>query len=294
LGRSADNGHISVSPDLHNIAIRIGTMNIDRKTAKALCNAEEFKIYEMAQPKKLTTLSQVELRNLVVRSRAIRDKWRDVSRGQRRTTQATTRARQTDSNARSHEKADLFAQIHQAFVDFEKSVKKGQASLPKGKKPLDVPKKDRQIVNRAVRSVVQGELNQTKRKINRASRSSEPQKSSTAAAAAAEKSKAPARSTAKKKPAKGKVPTASPARKKALAKRAEVAAQKAASSEATAPKTTKGSASPQPTKSATAARNRSAHAKATSARVARGGAPRIQGHVSAKGKRAQARRDSKS
>jgi hypothetical protein len=297
-------------------------MGIDRKTAKSLCTADEFKLYELSQPAKLKGLTAVELRGLVVRSRTLRDKWTDVSRGQRRATQAAKARRQSDENARSLQKSELFSQIHDAFVNFQKTAQSGEVNLASGSKPVNVPRQDRKIVNRAVRSIVQGELDQTKGKINRSKRASESPagksvktKASPAAKSTAAKSVSPASKTAnkstettaakaaakgktaagpavKKKPTAAKAPRVTAARKKALAKRAEIASSSQVKTSA-ASKEAGGSKVAGVPKVATAARNRNLHAKASASRVARGGATRIQGHVSAKGKRSQARRDSK-
>lgn len=295
-------------------------MSVDRRTAKALCTADEFKIYELSQPAKLKKLTQVELRDLIVRSRTLRKKWTDLSRGQRRASQAAKGGRQNDENARSKRKAELFSEVHNSFVNYLEKVKSGEAELPTGKKPPQVPRQDRKIVNRAVRSITQDQLDQVKGKINRSNRASEgttvkkakpKSKSATGAARTtkkassvksasssgatkktAVKSRAAASSPAKKKSAKLKRPALTAARKKAFAKRAEIVS-------ATAPKklvSSKANRGPevdQISKAGVSARNRSPHAKATATRVARGGATRIQGHVSAKGKRSQARRDKK-
>lgn len=284
-------------------------MAIDLTTAKTLLTAAEFKLCEMAQSAQIAKLSERELNDAVKRSRTMRDKWRDVSRTQRRSTQTAQGSRRTDANARSDEKAALLAEVHQAFVDRQNSLREGGSPVAaSGPKPVDVPKKDRKIVTRAVRSIVKGELKRTKISINRVKggrttaqttagdspkESAASSKSSGTAKAVAQKKK-PIASRATKKAVKPKAPVVSKSRKKQLAKRAEISASKPASTSAGKPKTaTAASTKGLPGKAALVSSNRSLSAKATQARLARGGGKRVQGHVSAVGKRSQARRDGK-
>ena len=275
-------------------------MTIDRRTAKALCTADEFKLYEAAQPKKLATLSAVQLRGLVSRSRTPRDKWRDLARGQRRSSQAAKGRRQTEQNARSDAKAQLFAETHQIFADKLKAVEQGQVKVPAGTKPLAVKRADRRIVTRAVRSVVKDQLDRTSRKINRSSSSRRSTKAAPGAKSipvvetAVPAATAPAKKPAAKKKVvkKSSLPALTKARKKKLAELAQVPAPQPAGTPGGSKRRRTPAASAE-TKSITASRNRPAKAKASESRIARGGGTRVKGHVSAAGKRSQARRDSK-
>ncbi len=91
-------------------------MKLNRNQAKALTNAKELELYDMARPPRLNKLTVKELKNLVKRSRTLRDKLRDVKRNQVRAKQATAKARGAAPADRSKEKAELFAEVHEVFV----------------------------------------------------------------------------------------------------------------------------------------------------------------------------------
>ena len=287
-------------------------MSIDLQSAKTLCTAAELKLCENAQADQIVKLTTSELSDAVKRSRTLRDKWRDVARSQRRSTQSAQAARQTAANARSEEKAALFDAVHQMFVDRQKFLRENDDSQAKaGPGPISVPKKDRKIVTRAVRSIVKGELKQAKTTINRnmkassvkepmtgASRQVTAARSRTAEPVVTAKSSAQTKkastSRTSKKAGKPKTPVVSKTRKKALAKRAGLAESKPRTAPTSKPQTGASILSKSvPGKAALASSNRALSAKATKARVAKGGGKRVQGHVSAAGKRSQARRDGK-
>jgi hypothetical protein len=275
-------------------------MTVDRKTAKLLCEGDEFQLYEMSQKRKLESLTEVELAAAVTRSRTLRDKWQDVSRAQRRSVQSAQGARQTSANARSEEKAAMFADIHQLFVARQQAVQSNQVSVPAGKRPLKVARQDRKIVHRAERSVVRGELKKTKNAANRAARAKEPSAATTDAAPPEASSATPSSAAPKKSPAsrqtkgakktvKSKGASLAKARTKRLAKKA---ARPVAQSTPTSASKSK-SKSPKGTSSIAASRNPNLSAKTTKNIIASGGGKRLQAHVSSVGKRTQARRDSK-
>lgn len=286
----------------------MASISFTTATAKSLCTDDEFQLFQLAQPRKLASLSEVELNDLVVRSRTARNKWRDQSRTQRRKSQAVKGQRQTDENARSKQKTELLAEIHQVFVDRQKEVKTGKADVPKGKRPATVPRSDRKIVHRVVRSTNRENLAAEKRGRNRTAKKSESATANSDSAAAGSKSttkktatkKAAVKKTVAKKPA---VKKASP--KKTAAKKTPVRSaarerilQQQQAAETKADSVTNARTHQKPkaadlSKAAQKKLNRPAKAIASKSRVARGGGTRIQGHVSASGKRSQARRDSK-
>lgn len=144
-------------------------MDYTRNQAKALCDRSELTLFDEAQPKKLNKLTLVELQDRVSRSRVLRDKWRDVARKQKRSSQARKGHRQTAENARSKDKAQLMAEIHQAFTDRMAAAQAETVQVPMGEKEKIVPRKDRKIVNRAVRSVVRGTLDDVRGEIGKQS-----------------------------------------------------------------------------------------------------------------------------
>jgi hypothetical protein len=280
----------------------MANMTFTPATAKSLCTAEEFRLFQQAQPAQLEKLTLVQLKDHVTRSRTARDKWRDVSRTQKRSTQSGKGHRQTVDNSRSTDKALLLQEVHDAFVQRLKAVESNQAQVVKGKRPASVPRADRKIVNRASRSLTKGALADEKRQVNKQAKQAEnardAAKSAESTAAGATKKKVVKKTASKKTAAKKKTgsaasakkkPVVSPARKRALAQKA-AAAKLAPPAEKTSqtPKSTTGLSSSKMT-----AKNRPVKTKASQNRISRGGATRIRGHVQASGARKQARRDSK-
>ncbi|MBX3423647.1 MAG: hypothetical protein KF752_18985 [Pirellulaceae bacterium] len=273
-------------------------MLLDRQTAKSLCTAAEFKLYEMAAPKLLASLTVAELNDAVKRSRTLRDKWVNMSRAQRRSTQSAKGARQTAANARSDEKAALFAEVYRVFVERrDKLVDQSGSGAATGSQQVVLRKQDRKIVTRAVRSTVKDELKKAKRAVNRTSKAkavtavverSTDVNTSAAKTVASSAAKSTAR-TAGKSAGKKKIAAISSSRKKLLAKRPAVAVSQTAKAAGTKTR----SKLVVPTGASLASSNRPVAARAAKARIARGGGKRVQAHLSASGQRSQARRDSK-
>lgn len=91
-------------------------MKFDRNQAKVLANAKELELYDDARAARLTKHTIAELKNLVKRSRTLRDKLRDKKRTQVRGSQSKARSRGTGAPDRSMEKAEMFAEVHDIFV----------------------------------------------------------------------------------------------------------------------------------------------------------------------------------
>jgi hypothetical protein len=296
----------------------MSSMTFDAETAKSLLTNEELQLYQHAQSDRLPSLTQNEIKDLVSRSRTARNKWRDVSRSQRRSTQSDRGHRQTAENARSKDKALLLSEVHQAFVDRRKAIDSGQATAKTGNTFSDPPRSDRKIVTRAVRSVTRNLLKDKKRKINKKARANESNENETSSIAntkpnnqrgenakmkkptsktskTAKASPSTRKSSSKKAPKtkSTKKPVVTKARKKMLAQQAEQAKKDSVTMKASVPQA-KPELEASVTQSAKSARNRKMHARATENRKKIGGtSTRIKGHVSARGKRDQARRDSK-
>jgi hypothetical protein len=159
-----------------------------------------------------------------------------------------------------------------------------------------------------VRSITRDALKNEKRKINKAAQpiaSERPTKSSSKASGNNSKGEKMVStdkgtsSTSKKAGSKkttrsstAKKPVITKSRKKKLALQAEQAKKESVSSSTSVPKT-RPQLNAGVTKAANSAHNREMHAKATEIRKKVGGADHYKGHVSARGKRSQARRDSR-
>jgi hypothetical protein len=141
-------------------------MKFNRNQAKALTNTKELELYDLARPPKLNKLSVNELRNLVKRSRTLRDKLRDVKRTQVRSKQAKTKTRGPQPADRSREKAELFAEVHDVFVARLEKVEAGEAKA-KAKPAANKPTKtDKNIETRADRTSVKQKLKKVKKLAN--------------------------------------------------------------------------------------------------------------------------------
>lgn len=75
-------------------------MQINYKTARALCTAAEFSLLEDTKPKTLTGFTTAELKRKATRARALADKWREQAKRQGNSTDG--------SGARSAQKHELF------------------------------------------------------------------------------------------------------------------------------------------------------------------------------------------
>lgn len=113
-------------------------MSLNRDQAAALSTASELKLYDAAQPSRLTSLTEAELRDMVKRSRELRDKLRDVKRKQIRSKQSKAAQRGTEADARSAEKVKLYSEVHDVFVARLAAV---QAVNADAKKKKNEPKR---------------------------------------------------------------------------------------------------------------------------------------------------------
>lgn len=116
-------------------------MKYNRNQAKALTNAKELELYDMARAPRLNKLTVKELKNLVKRSRTLRDKLTDKKRSQVRAKQAGAKARGVGPADRSKEKAELFAEVHEVFAARLEKVEAAEAKAKEkakaaAKKPL--------------------------------------------------------------------------------------------------------------------------------------------------------------
>jgi hypothetical protein len=294
-------------------------VSFSRSQASVLCSAAELELFDLAQPSQLHSLPLIEIKKNVARSRTLRDKWRDVSRMQRRTSQAQKGRRQTVDNARSHDKALLLEQLHTAFVERLAAVQSGAATVEPGQRSSRTDRAERRAKSSAERMAVRGELKTIKRKINKTgtgggkaapAKQDAPSAAVAVATGTAARGKVPKKKAAKaakgastssgsKRPApKRKVgrPVVSPARKRQRARLAAeaLAAGPANSSNDSAVGQTSGMPNIVLTAAGLASLNRTPRQRATKQKVAKGGRVRRNAHTSSANKRSQARRDAKS
>jgi hypothetical protein len=182
--------------------------------AKSLCTASELALVKSSSRSEIGKLSAAQLRMKVSRARKLRDKWRDQAMAQRRTTQKSQRARQTEANARSTEKAELFGEVLGRYeVRLAKLETKGQSGDP-AKKPM--AKRARSATHRAARAVARDSLKDARLELGGRKKAKPPAPAKTkspvamepkaldVATEAAESTTAPSRST-KRKTGQGKL-----------------------------------------------------------------------------------------
>ena len=243
--------------------------------AKQMCTKAELGVVLGSRPDAIEKLSADQLKKNVASARRLRDKWRDLATEQRRDTQQAQKSRVTDKNARSGEKAALFAHV---LKRYEEQLAKAQAGGSTGGKTLPkAPKKKvRAAGHRLKRAVVRDELKDVRSELNAASKAKVKKKKAAKKKAAA----APAAAAPKKKVAKKKV-----AAKKEVKKKV---AKKAAKKKPAFGVGSLGLVTAEP------ARQLSAQTAAKKSRLkASGKTSRVQAHVQARGGRKQAKRDSR-
>ncbi|MBL9123646.1 MAG: hypothetical protein JNG90_08435 [Planctomycetaceae bacterium] len=237
-------------------------MAIAASKVRAVCTSSETALVRASRKPVLDELSAAELKRHAARAKKLSDKWQDLSRTHARAKEAKTGFGEADANTRL--KAEIFGE---ALKNFEARLAKlgatGGAKAPAGKR-----KKERNAEHRATRAAVRKGMAVVEEELNA------PARQKKAAKAVAKAASAPKPAAAAPAPAK----SGKPKRKKP----AEVPS------------------SIPPTKlkvkglSMTAADQRRALTAAKQSRFDRSGkTSRTLGHVVARGKRAQARRDSK-
>ena len=147
-------------------------MAISLPRAKALCNANELSLLRASTRNEIGKLSSAQLKQKITRARNLRDKWNDQARSQRRATQSAQRSRQTDANARSAEKADLFGEALGRFeAQLAKLASKGRSSASAPKK---IASRARSASHRADRAEVRDTLKGKKLVLNQKKKPAKP------------------------------------------------------------------------------------------------------------------------
>lgn len=241
--------------------------------AKRMCTKPELGVVMGSRAGAIEKLSADQLKKNVASARRLRDKWQDLATEQRRETQQAQQSRVTEKNARSGEKAALFAHVLKRYED---QLKHAEAAGGSGGVTLAKPpkKKARAAGHRIKRAVVRDELKDVRSELNAASKAKTKKKK------AAKKNAAAPTAAPKKKVAKKKV-----AKKKVVKKKV---AKKAAKKKPAFGIGSLGLVTAEP------ARQLSAQTAAKKSRLkASGKTSRVQAHVQARGGRKQAKRDSR-
>jgi DNA polymerase III gamma/tau subunit len=253
--------------------------------ARKICTQAELGLLMACRPKAIEKLTADELKAAVMSARRLRDKWRDVATEQRRTTQRQQKGRVTNDNARSAEKAAIFAHAVKKFEGQLKAVEAGGGPTKSAKRPSkEKPTKaERGQSHREVRSITREHLKAAKQEMNVAAGTAKaaPKKKVAKKKATSTAAAAPKKDATKKKSA--------PAKKKAVKK---VAAKPAAK------KTAKKKVAKAPKKAGQVSKDAGKQLTATTAakksRIkASGLLARVRGHVVARGRRAQGKRDAR-
>jgi hypothetical protein len=242
-----------------------------------LLNATEQRLFHSSRGTKLATATAAELGKSIELARALRDKWRDQFRSQRRVGQAATRGRGVDGNERSEQKSRLFGEVLERLqgrlAEIGTSVSKAVGS--KRKASSRPSRAARTAGHRATRASIRASLAELSTAIpgTRAARpAAKPAARAVATTAAATQASAGGGASAKtKKRGKSRRVAAVPAALDRASKKS---------------KKTTGVFSP--------LTQLAAATKLKKHRLRLGGFDtRLRGHVSASGKRSQGRRDSR-
>ncbi len=263
--------------------------------ARSLCTKAELDLVTASSQKNLSGLSAARLKQKVNLARKLRDKWQDQAQQQRRTKQAAQQARGTAANARSEEKAALFTEVLDRFQRQLDKVEDKASGEPKRRTP---PRKVRAVGHRASRAATREALESERESLAAAATTGAPTPPAKKAAKKtpvkkASVKKAPVKKASVKKVAKKQPAKPTVAKKKAAKKVRKAAAARGKKASAAAPSQSGNPAPTGPKPAAVKKKTRRAETVAKQAGVARGGAVRIQKHVSARGRRHQARRDSR-
>jgi hypothetical protein len=256
-------------------------MAISRNQVKALSTMDELELFDNSRPSRLKKLTESELKDMVKRSRALRNKLRDLATKQTRVRQSEKMLRGMNADEKKVKKADLYSEVYDAFVSRLADLPPMNATVTTTKKPS---KKARNIEARTDRTAARQRLLQEKKKANITERKP---------AVKVERSRS-AQKTADTKTAKPKelLASAATSRTHAVPGMAPDPSQRSAkatfASKAAVDRSVDYDRKPQ-----TAARQPSFTAKVIQTRFTRSAQPQRQSHTSSTNKRNQGRKDSK-
>jgi hypothetical protein len=266
-------------------------MSLPLEEIRSACTAAEYAIVLASRSPSIEKLSLAELKKHAANARKLSDKWQKLSRGQSRTQSKATGSPDLDSKSYTKQQA-----FHEALGAFETQLAKMSSVASVQPASTKVSAAKRTAGARVARQTTRKELHLEKKTINKAAsaKAAAPAASKPTAAAAPAVKRTKAKPAAKKAATKGTVTKSVAAKDKLVKAAAKRAAKRpTAASTAAAPKAVKTTAKKgvaRPTASAAA----TLAGKAKANRVALSNkSSNIAGHVSGKGKRVQAKRDSK-
>jgi hypothetical protein len=251
-------------------------MAVSASKVKAICTASETELVRASRKPVLQRLTATELQRHVTRARKLADKWENQGRKQVRS--RSPQAGTTDRDANTELKVEIF---RDALTSFSAQLAAMEAAgATGGPQKVRLSKSRRSASHRASRSESRQEIAEQKRTIvAKAKKNATKKVAAGASASAAKAAPAKAAEAASQKPIVAK--------KTAGTKKA--APPKPVGSKSAAKKTKVGAAA-----GMTTAKQRKVTTAAKKARIAASGkAGRIQGHVLARGRRAQAARDAR-
>lgn len=270
-------------------------MSLSLDEIRSMCTKAEYDLISASRSPSIEKLSVAQLKKNATNARKLADKWQKLSRGQSRSESRKTGEPNLASRSYAKQQA-----IHEALAAYDAQLATAATVTTVESSAKKITPKQRTATARVSRQAARTELQGVKKTLNKTAKASAP-KSPVAKTTAA---KAPATKVAKTKsagtkPASSKTATKAAAVKKTLVKTAAKRTAKRGALESNATrvepvkkvvKTTSktGVAAP------SAATKAQLAGKAKSNRVKLSNrTSNIAGHVSAKGKRVQAKRDAK-
>ncbi|MBM3964476.1 MAG: hypothetical protein FJ308_05330 [Planctomycetes bacterium] len=262
-------------------------MSLSHDEVRSLCTKSELALVVASQSPALEKLSLAELKKHAANARKLTDKWQGLSGSESRT--ESRKSDSPDLDSRSHAKQNLLKETLATFEARLKAMESVPTVAPTTSKPSATV---RAKAARVARQTTKKDLHRTKQSINAVAAPAPKTAAKPAASAAAKTAK---KAKPKSAPVKKTTAAKAAATKAALVKTAAARAAKegpAAAASASKPVPAK-AASTKVKPSTTAQRTQLAgKAKANRAAISNR-TSNIAGHVSGKGKRVQAKRDSK-
>ncbi len=262
-------------------------MSLSLDEIRLLCTKAEFALISASRSPSIEKLSTAQLKKNAANARKLSDKWQKLSRGQSRSESRKTGEPNLDSKSYAKQQA-----AHDALLAYEAALANASTVTTVEATAKKLTPRQRTASARVSRQAARTELQGVKKTLNKAA------KTTSRKAATAKPAAAPATKPAAAKPTTKSATTKSAAAKKTLVKTAAKRTAKRAAVASTVPtsqvkKVVKETAKtgivvPTPAAKAQLAGKAKANRVKLSNRTSN-----IAGHVSGKGKRAQAKRDSK-
>ena len=270
-------------------------MSLSLDEIRSMCTKAEYDLISASHSPSIEKLSVVELKKNAANARKLSDKWQKLSRGQSRSESRKTGEPNLDSRSYAKQQA-----IHDALAAYEAQLAKASATTTVVAAPKKLTPRERTASARVSRQAARTDLQGVKKTLNKAAKAASPKAPAAKATAVKSVTAKPAASkSAASKPAASKSAVKTAATKKTLVKTAAKRTAKRAAVASAAPalepvkkvaKTTAktGIVAPTPAAKAQLVGKAKANRVKLSNRTSN-----IAGHVSGKGKRVQAKRDSK-